>query len=414
MSSLSNPPWLQFRPFTPITKLRTYVQLPAFDVAVSWLGYSELVYQYNFSASQSFYLKNRPAKPLGVNYLLCIKYRIDETVYRYRLWSNVGEVGLDEVPLYTNQLILPNFVLEIWSTEDQTDAVQATAINLITSVVEMPTTISDLDDVALAVGASFEDYEQTAEVTTPTSSFYWNPDNLTTLTWPGSSESSETTPDLTYAALKTLGTNQGYLAVLDPDIRTNTLISGSVTNNTIFSFWFVFFPATWVAGDVILKLEQNGVDYSISLMTGTTANSYIVRHTYLGVNTDSAEVLLADYQSTAPDINLVVNIRYTNTGTLSLSINACVEVVSTGLAYSAARGFDRISVVPVGIVGSYWVQEMRMIRNSPQGAIPYTSANVALPAYWNYFFQRYAKPGGALTFDAGTYWLDNDPVELPS
>src|SRR5688572_18229142 len=119
MASLTNPPWLQFRPFHAVNKLRTYVQLPVFEVATEWLGYSELVQQYNFSASKSFYLKNRPAKPLGVNYLLCIKYRIGETVYRYKLWSNVGEVTLNEVPLYTNQLILPNFVLEVWSTTDE-------------------------------------------------------------------------------------------------------------------------------------------------------------------------------------------------------------------------------------------------------------------------------------------------------
>jgi len=412
MSSLSNPPWLQFRPFTPITKLRTYVQLPAFDVAVDWLGYSELVYQYNFSASQSFYLKNRPAKPLGVNYLLCIKYRVGETVYRYKLWGDVGEVEMDEVPLYTNQLILPNFVLEIWSTEDQTDAVQETAINLITSVVEMPTTISDLDDVALAVGASFEDYEQTAEAETPTSNFYWAPADLTTANWPGSAEASQTTPDLTWGTNpRTIGTNQGNQFVTDPRVNADVLVATPALNNR-FSFWFAFYPTTWSAGDVILKLADSTIDYYIQLMAGTTAGSYIVRHRYLGVNTDTAEV--TEFSLVAPDVLLVVNIRCNTAGQLSLAINAGLEVELSGLSIPIGQGFDRLSVVPTGHVGSYNVQEMRMLRNNSQGNIPYDSANVSIPGYWAYFFQQYGKPGGALTFDAGTYWLDNDPVELPS
>lgn len=157
MASLNNPIWEQWKPFNAVHKVRTYVALPAFTYATNWLGYSELITQFNFSADRSFYLKRRPAKPSGVNYQLCIKYRVGNAVFRYRLWGVSLTTGLDEIPLYTNQIIKKNFVLEVWSTENLT-ASQATAINLITSVVQIPDDISDLDDVALATGVEFNSY----------------------------------------------------------------------------------------------------------------------------------------------------------------------------------------------------------------------------------------------------------------
>lgn len=173
MSSLNNPAWLQFKPLTAVGKLRTYVSLPAFSYTPNFTVGSELVTQFNFSASQSFYLKNKPAKPSGVNYLLCIKYREGTTVFRYKLWAGVGEIGMDEVPVYSNQIIKKNFVLEVWSVGNA--ASQSAAINLITSVTQIPTDISTLSDVALAVGAEFNNYTNivTAVDFPKTIAYYW-------------------------------------------------------------------------------------------------------------------------------------------------------------------------------------------------------------------------------------------------
>lgn len=134
------------------------MQLPAFSYDVTWKGYSEVVTQFNFSASKNFFLKNKPRKPTGVNFLLCIRYRVGETVYRYKLWSDVGEIGMDEIPLYTTQIIKKNFVLEVWSTDGETEASLSEALNIITSVVQVPTDLGSLTDVALATGEEFNNF----------------------------------------------------------------------------------------------------------------------------------------------------------------------------------------------------------------------------------------------------------------
>jgi hypothetical protein len=93
MSNLNSPSWLTFRPATIIGRTRTFVALPAFDeVVVNYTGANELVRQYNFSASKNFYLLNRPTKPSNVNFVLCIKYRVGNDVFRYKLWND-GDPG---------------------------------------------------------------------------------------------------------------------------------------------------------------------------------------------------------------------------------------------------------------------------------------------------------------------------------
>jgi len=149
--------WLKFTPANLQGYRKTYVELPAFSYTnVAPAIASVIVTQFNFAASKNFILLNRPAKPEGVNYGLCIRFRVGETVTRYKLWQDDAFVLNDDgAPLYTNQTIKKNFVLEVWSFANETVVTQATAIRMLSSVRVIPTDIRVATPYALADGAEF-------------------------------------------------------------------------------------------------------------------------------------------------------------------------------------------------------------------------------------------------------------------
>lgn len=167
--------WLKFTPAGQVGYRRAYLDLPAFSyTGLVYAGASVIVAQFNFSASQNFILLNRPTKPTGVNYGLCIRYRVGETVYRYKLWTDDNFVLNDDgAPLYTNQLIKKNFVLEVWSLNGQTTAVQTSAIRMFSSIRAIPTDITITTDYALAIGAEFTDLSSIAPTLPATPSYRW-------------------------------------------------------------------------------------------------------------------------------------------------------------------------------------------------------------------------------------------------
>lgn len=118
--------WHRHRPVTPVGPRLSYLTLPTFSgISVGWRGSAEIVRQYNHAASGSFALLSRPLKPdfesPEVSFTPCIKYRVGETVYRYRLWETDldAKSGLT-APLYTGQIIRPYFCIEIWGLLPQT------------------------------------------------------------------------------------------------------------------------------------------------------------------------------------------------------------------------------------------------------------------------------------------------------
>lgn len=108
--------WLSITPARAVGLRRGYIELPAFSkTGLTWKGASEIVQQYNYSASKSFTLPTIPTFPSGVNFALTIKYRVGAEVTRYKIWDSQGI--LPQVTQYTNQVIKPNFCLEAWSWE---------------------------------------------------------------------------------------------------------------------------------------------------------------------------------------------------------------------------------------------------------------------------------------------------------
>jgi len=106
MSNVQQTDWISIHEVSAVRPERMYITLPVLaDTAYTWNGASEIIAQYDYSAPNNFTLKEYPtAAPTGVNYVLCIRYRIGGTVYRYKLWQNIGEVL--NVPLYNGVLIL--------------------------------------------------------------------------------------------------------------------------------------------------------------------------------------------------------------------------------------------------------------------------------------------------------------------
>lgn len=139
--------------------LNSFVVLPTFESGqFLWRDASELIMQFNYTATKNFTLRELPTPPVGVNFCLVIRYRIGLTTYRYKLWTNVNEV-LNE-PIYNGEVIKKNFVLEIWSVNvpffDPPDFVLQprykvslnSAINIKLSIRKIPDTYASLDEYA--------------------------------------------------------------------------------------------------------------------------------------------------------------------------------------------------------------------------------------------------------------------------
>lgn len=150
--------WNSVTPAVQAQHVNRYFELPAFNLAApAWKNSSEIARQYNYSATKNFALRNRPAKPSGVNYGLCIRYRIGDVVTRYKLWDDNAFL-LPNVPLYNGETIKKHFCLEIWSLNGQANISQASSIRLTSTIRKYITDFSampanDEDDAGEAAAS---------------------------------------------------------------------------------------------------------------------------------------------------------------------------------------------------------------------------------------------------------------------
>ncbi len=127
--------WLDVNPIGKLTRTQGFITLPAFSVAVTWNGYSDIVASFNFEGPNNFTLYGFNVEPTPTpNYCLCISWRTNGVMNRYSLWRGAGEVFYFPVTMYSGQKIGKNFRLEIWST-NSTPAVCVTPIVIYTSVL---------------------------------------------------------------------------------------------------------------------------------------------------------------------------------------------------------------------------------------------------------------------------------------
>lgn len=125
---------------SPVLRYRGEVVLPSFSIENTWLGASEIIRQFNYyfvGAPNGFSFPALPPKPANVNYCLCVRYRVGDTVTRYKLWEDVTE--LLYVDLYAGQPIRPYFSLEVWNVEtDGSPAVNAADLSIYLSKLYKP------------------------------------------------------------------------------------------------------------------------------------------------------------------------------------------------------------------------------------------------------------------------------------
>jgi hypothetical protein len=124
--------WLDVNPQNgPLTRIATYIALPAFSVSNTWLGHSKIITAYNVESPNMFCFKSF-TPPSSPNYALCVSYRMGTAVTRYLLWNATGSQFNYTVTPYTGQFIDNNFRLEVWDTS-QGNASQSSQILLYTS-----------------------------------------------------------------------------------------------------------------------------------------------------------------------------------------------------------------------------------------------------------------------------------------
>jgi hypothetical protein len=102
---------------TYVTKVRQREYFPEINIENTWRGASEIVRLYNLTATAPFIF----TKVYGTtaNYCVCVRWSDEDgVVHRYKLNSDVGEILY--VPLYNNELIPTEYILEIWNTPEET------------------------------------------------------------------------------------------------------------------------------------------------------------------------------------------------------------------------------------------------------------------------------------------------------
>jgi len=95
-------------------KLRIKFYLSCLELANTWRGASEIVAKFFFNSNTNVNLFSG-TQTWFTNFCACVTWRIDdETIVRYKLWQNVGEILY--VPFYGGQTIPNEFQIEIWNT----------------------------------------------------------------------------------------------------------------------------------------------------------------------------------------------------------------------------------------------------------------------------------------------------------
>lgn len=143
------PRWLELYPVRLFDLLDTYFVIPAFeitDIETTDVNDSYIITQFNAAFTNNVSLKT-VRKPDNVDdFCLCVKYREDDVVTRYKLWSGVGEVMWDSIPEYNGEIIKSNMVFEVWTKVGSSTATLPEDLRIYTTLRRLPTSMTDYDD----------------------------------------------------------------------------------------------------------------------------------------------------------------------------------------------------------------------------------------------------------------------------
>lgn len=148
MSVLTIQDWTNIAKAVRIDRVKSVLTIPSFSLTgIVWKGASEIVQQFNYSAASKFYLTSELVIPDNANFGLAIRYRVGEEVTRYKLFDIAGfELQAD---LYDGQVILPNFVIEVYNLADETTADLDADVTVDSSIRTVPTNVRNMEDITL-------------------------------------------------------------------------------------------------------------------------------------------------------------------------------------------------------------------------------------------------------------------------
>ena len=254
-------------------------------------GGIELVWLQNQNGPQVIPMNQLLELVGNPNYLLCISWRNQAgNVYRYALWSGVGEIFYFPVPLYTGQVIQKNFRLEVWSVTAQTSATNTVAQSLYTSVLGQydyrfqydmtlagndgeqtsfaalpitPTVLTPVTSPTVNTYGSTPQFGDWLRADTGVSGHSWT-NKLT-----GGVENLFNGDVLTQATSQNITTSSGDGAISGKTYITGPLPIGSASINNLF---LLGDPDIWTlikySGDGVILGMNNGVDINFSVLNG--------------------------------------------------------------------------------------------------------------------------------------------------
>ena len=142
---IHNKKWLSWTGIRSVGLVRQAVVVPAITINTVGFQVPYIVGQFNYTVPKQFRLTDFGTIASSLSSLsncaICIRHRVGITVTRYLL------VGGNTVSIpstqYSGQLILPNFVVEIWQLNNNATCGIVNALGLLTSVVRDPASADD-------------------------------------------------------------------------------------------------------------------------------------------------------------------------------------------------------------------------------------------------------------------------------
>lgn len=409
MSIQSITDWLTFVPAGLIQKQRAYVQLPAFTVNQVWQGASQIVNQYNFTASNSFILANAPVRPANANFVLCIRYRIGQVVYRAKLWDDGRATGLNAVPLITPAFkIKPNFCLEVWNINDGLGVItNPVIVTMITSLRSLGSDFRSFSDYALAVGTQFTNFAAIyIPVDIPVANLIarWVADDITGVAaiWPdrvsGKQMVQQSGAGLVIAGVPTLINGRQYVEYIQGFSAGSQYTFTVAQSYPVTIYCIVALDTVWAGDGKYLLSAQDGSNAQIFGVecNGSSPNIGIITPNGVAVN----NTLVV---STPPSF-VLMRIRMTQAAAF-MSINGGAEIH----ANLSSNQIKRL-VLNANNISNYGNTDFAEVAmyNIDTTVNPYLDAGIQAVLNYKYGFSA-VQPLGLPTFDTGNAWLDNTP-----
>lgn len=144
-----------------ISKINYQFEIPHTVINLAALGVAQggaLVHQFNITSLRNFrilnIINNSDVTDFNKYAYICVRYRIDDTVYRYRL--SVQGYGLMEeffntyftvhADRYVNQEIKANFVIELWTLSDAQATIDIGPFTVVTGMLRNPTNVDETSE----------------------------------------------------------------------------------------------------------------------------------------------------------------------------------------------------------------------------------------------------------------------------